>query len=120
MNRVLVFVVALILTIAIFLIESWTPHSFAHGLLYLLPLVLIRHEFIALQSAAAVMITGMIVMGYFGSPPGNADDYVVLNRGLSVLAIWAIVVIQADGRAKWLASSPPGRAPSSRVREERV
>lgn len=120
MTRTLMIILSLGLIGLIFLTESWTPLGFAHGLLYLMPLILLRHEHLAFQAGMAVLITLMIAMGYLGSPPGFREDYVLLNRALSALAVWAIVIIQADGRAAALASSPPGHGPSSRARAERV
>jgi hypothetical protein len=120
MMRVLIVFLSLALTVLIFLTESWTPLGFSHGLLYLMPLILLRHEHLALQAGMAVLVTVMIAMGYLGSPPGFREDYVLLNRALSVLATWAVVIIQADGRAAALASSPPGPGPSSKAHEERV
>ncbi|MFC4725890.1 hypothetical protein ACFPB0_11360 [Glycocaulis abyssi] len=111
---------ALGLTGLVFLTESWTPLGFAHGLLYLVPLILLRHEPLALQAGMAVLVTIMIVIGYLASPPGFREDYVLLNRALSVLAAWAMVIIQADGRAAALVNSPPGRGPASKARGERV
>ncbi len=120
MTRVLIAFLSLALTGVIFLTESWTPLGFTHGLLYLVPLILLRHEHLALQAGMAVLITIMIVVGYLGSPPGFREDYVLLNRVLSALAVWAIVIIQADGRAAALVNSPPGPGPSSKAHEEHV
>ena len=120
MTRMLLVFLSLGLTGLIFLTESWTPLGFAHGLLYLMPLVLLRHEHLALQAGMAVLVTIMIMMGFQASPPGFREDYVLLNRALSALAVWAIVIIQADGRAAALVSSPPGRGPASKAREERA
>lgn len=98
MKRIALIIAACVLSLAILLTESWTPLGFNHGLLYLFPLVLLRHQPLMLQTGAAALMSVMILLGYLGSPTGFQQEYVILNRVLSGIAIWAVVIVQIDGR----------------------
>lgn len=99
MKRILIILLALVLTAAAFIFDNWTPQLFAQGLLYLFPALLLRHEPVAVQGGMAALTVSMIVLGYFSSPPiGFLDPYVILNRALSILVILVVVVLQIDRR----------------------
>ncbi|MCC5995095.1 MAG: hypothetical protein JJU18_01830 [Oceanicaulis sp.] len=111
MNHVLTILMALVLAGAIFIFDHWTPLGFAHGLLYLFPVILLRHESLPIQSGMALLATVLMVLGYFNSPAGFLNEYVILNRGLSGLAVWIIVILQMDRRATALRIN--GQKPAS-------
>jgi hypothetical protein len=111
MKRVLVFLLALALTAATFIFDNWTPQLFAQGLLYLLPVLLLRNEPGALQGGMALLAVSAITMGYFNSPPtGFMDPYIILNRALSALVILVVVVLQIDRRAAAVRLNPQDAA----------
>lgn len=99
MKRVLMLLLAVILTAAVFIFDNWTPQVFAQGLLYLFPALLLRHEPVAVQGGMAAIAVALIALGYFSSPPiGFMDPYIILNRVLSILAILFVVILQIDRR----------------------
>ncbi|KAA5801730.1 hypothetical protein F1654_12660 [Alkalicaulis satelles] len=99
MTRALLILAALALTVAIAIFDGWTPLGFSHGLLYVFPVMILRHEPAAAQFAMAALTAGLITAGYYLSPAGFIDDYVILNRCLSVFVILALVALQTRIRA---------------------
>lgn len=98
---------AFMLATAIFILDAWTPAGFAHGLLYVFPVMLLRHQPAAIQAAMAMLAAALIVAGYFTSPAEFPDAYVLLNRSLPVVVIAAITILQLRVRAGGLRSGAP-------------
>lgn len=81
-------VVAAVLTALIFAAEFFTPLGFAHGTLYLVPVLaasLARNEGFIL----AMAVTGacLTLIGYLVSPAGFINAYALFNRMVSIAAI---------------------------------
>jgi len=89
-------VIAAAATAAVFLIEFRTPLGFAHGTLYVLPVLAAglsgRIRVIAVFTALCVALT---VIGTYLSPPGFVPFYVVLNRVLSTLTLLVVGGVSA-------------------------
>ena len=100
MKRIALFLAAFVISLAILLTEGWTPLGFSHGLFYIFPMLLLRHQLLALQATAAGFMTVMILLGFLGSPPGLDQAYVIVNRLLSGVALWALILVQLDGRGQ--------------------
>jgi hypothetical protein len=98
---------AFILAAAIFILDGWTPAGFAHGLLYVFPVMLLRHQPAAIQAAMAILAAAMIVAGYLTSPAGSLDAYTLLNRSLPVFVVAVIAILQLRVRAGGLRSGAP-------------
>lgn len=107
MKRFGIILAALLLTVAIFIFDNWTPLGFAHGLLYMFPVLLLRHEPAAEQIMMAVLAIALIILGYFTSPAGFMDAYVLLNRSLPVIVVAVIAILQLRVRAGGLHAGAP-------------
>jgi len=86
-------VAGMILLVAIFLVDAFVELGVAGGVLYILPVLLAWYS----RQSSHVVFAGLIgsvltVFGYFLSPEGTGEEWkVLINRGLSLLAIWATV-----------------------------
>jgi signal transduction histidine kinase/HAMP domain-containing protein len=86
-------VAGMILLVAIFLVDAFVELGVAGGVLYILPVLMAWYG----RQSSHVVFAGLIgslltVFGYFLSPEGTGEEWkVLINRGLSLLAIWATV-----------------------------
>ncbi|MBI4389257.1 MAG: PAS domain S-box protein [Nitrospinae bacterium] len=88
----LIFLGAL-LFLAVFLLDLSSPLGIADGMLYIAPVAVSlwipgkRYLFVSAGAA-----TGLVVLGYFLSPPGGEFWVVCVNRAMSVAAVWTMAM----------------------------
>lgn len=112
MIRIAIILAALLLTASIFILDGWTPLGFAHGLLYVFPVLLLRNEAATLQIAMAALAIILIVLGYLVSPAGFTDAWVILNRSLGIVVIAVITILQTGWRKTRPRAAPAGAGPA--------
>ena len=91
----LVVLLSLVLGIAVFLFDIFSPLGIAAGVPYisliLVGLITQKPRFILILAALASLLT---VVGYYLSPTSLTDNNIVLfNRGLALFAIWATTIV---------------------------
>jgi len=91
-------VVVGVLIIAIFSLDCLTPLGYAVWLLYAVPLLLTLPAPRLNPLMLAMIVTILIVVGFFLSPPGPAQSIAVINRGLGILVVWVIAAVLARHR----------------------
>ncbi|MBI5427662.1 MAG: GAF domain-containing protein [Nitrospinae bacterium] len=78
---------------AVFLLDLSLPLDIAAGMLYIAPVAVSlwvpgkRYLFVSAGTA-----TGFVVLGYFLSPPGGELGAVLVNRSLSITAVWLMAM----------------------------
>jgi CheY-like chemotaxis protein/signal transduction histidine kinase len=79
------------LTLAVLLIDLLTPLGYAEWALYLLPVGLALFQNGArLPYVLAAVCTLCTVVGFYASPPGVDIALAAVNRGVNVVALWAL------------------------------
>src|SRR6185295_7763950 len=82
-----------VLTTAIFLLDVFFPLGFAIGMLYLVPIwFTLRLQWRRVCLVHASLCTVFILAGFYCSPPGPVTMDVV-NRAVSVAALWGVVLL---------------------------
>jgi two-component system sensor kinase len=82
-----------LLTVIIFLVDMNTELGFGVGACYITIVLLARYlSSERLLPVFAVICTGLVIVGYFISPPGNEPLKAVANRLISLYAIWATAI----------------------------
>jgi signal transduction histidine kinase/CheY-like chemotaxis protein len=84
-----------VLTVVIFVLDCLTPLGYSVWLLYFIPLMLSTSALRLNPYMLALVITILIVTGFFMSPPGVILSVSILNRSLGVLTIWITTAILA-------------------------
>jgi len=91
-----VFPAIVLLTATIFILDSLTPLGVAVWLLYLylLPLLVsTRAGKRWYPTIVATICTGMIVLGFFLSPPGVSVKLALLNRAMGISVLWVTTLL---------------------------
>lgn len=91
----LVVLLSLLLGIAVFLFDIFSPLGIAAGVPYvslvLVGLIAQKQRFVLILASVASVLT---VVGYYLSPTGiNDNDIVLINRGLALFAIWSTTIV---------------------------
>jgi hypothetical protein len=80
------------LIIMVFVLDLLTPLGIVVWALYVIPLGLASWSPIrSLLPITASVCSVVVILGYFYSPPGASFEYVVINRSLGILMVWAVV-----------------------------
>lgn len=97
--KVLILAFAMIATFGIFYSDGMTPLGFAHGTLYLAPLMLIATIGSSRLLYASVVVFALLsIAGYFMSPNGIDREIAAANRVASIAAMVAAVILAARFR----------------------
>jgi|GEM_PF-6011580 len=85
-------VLGMVVLLAIFLVDAFVELGVAGGVLYILPVLIAWYG----RQSSHVLFAGIIgslltIFGYVLSPEGSEEWKVLVNRGLSLLAIWGAV-----------------------------
>jgi hypothetical protein len=86
---------ALVGLLGIFILELMTPLGIAVWIGYAFPLWYVSH--LSLQPAVslpllALVCSGLIVAGYFLSPPGINEFYAAVNQTMGVIFLWTFTL----------------------------
>lgn len=93
---------AAILAALIFIIDISTPGGHGISALYALPLLVgTFNEPPRFQSVAAAVVSTLTLAGAWLAPEGLSVGYVVTNRGIALILIWATALVLARFRATW-------------------
>jgi glycerol-3-phosphate acyltransferase PlsY len=80
------------LLVMLFVLDLLTPLGIATWALYIIPLGLTSWSSIrSLLPITAIVCSVLVLLGYFYSPPGVSFEYVVINRALGIVMLWAAV-----------------------------
>jgi hypothetical protein len=90
-------VVALALTVGLFLLDLRTPAEVAVSFLYVLPLMSVifwtsPHQFFPVM-VAALIATALNALGHFWSQPSHNTEVSAINRLIAACVIWGTVVL---------------------------
>jgi hypothetical protein len=91
-----IIVLCLILSVAIFIIDTLIPLGVAGGVPYILVvLISLWSSRINLPLYMAIGGSVLTVIGYYSSPPGGELWQVLFNRTLALFAIWTTAILSA-------------------------
>src|SRR4051812_21786107 len=94
---------AAILAVAIFVVDVTTPLGNGIAALYALPLLVgTINEPPRFQLVAAAVASALTVARAWLAGPGVAVEYIVTNRSIALILIWATAIVLARFRATWL------------------
>jgi len=94
---------AAILAVAIFVVDVTTPLGNGIAALYALPLLVgTINEPPRFQLAAAAVASALTAARAWLARPGVAVGYIVTNRSIALILIWATAIVLARFRATWL------------------
>ena len=93
---------AAILAVAIFVVDVTTPLGNGIAALYALPLLVgTINEPPRFQLVAAAVASALTAAGAWVPRPGLAFGYIVINRSIALILIWATAIVLARFRATW-------------------
>jgi hypothetical protein len=84
--------VIMVLIVMVFVLDLLTPLGLVIWTLYVIPLGLtswFSHR--GLLPITAGVCSVLVILGYFHSLPGASYEYVVINRFLGMVMLWAVV-----------------------------
>jgi len=94
---------AAILAAAIFIIDLTTASGHGIAALYVLPLLVgTLNEPPRFQLAAAGIVSALTLLGAWLSPAALPFSYVVTNRTIAIVLIWATTVVLGRFRSTWI------------------
>jgi PAS domain S-box-containing protein len=94
---------AAVLTSLIFIVDLLTPRGHGLAALYALPLLVgTVNEPPRFQLAAAAVVSVLTVVGGLFSPAGLDISYILTNRSVALILIWATAMVLARFRATWI------------------
>src|SRR5574341_203893 len=83
--------VIVLLMVIVFVLDLLTPLGLVIWTLYVIPLGLASWSSIrGLLPITAGVCSVLVILGYFYSPPGASFEYVVINRALGIVMLWAV------------------------------
>src|SRR5574341_2200883 len=83
--------VIVVLIVMVFVLDLLTPLGLVIWTLYVIPLGLASWSSIrSLLPITAGVCSVLVILGYFYSPPGASFEYVVINRPLGIVMLWAM------------------------------
>jgi hypothetical protein len=91
--------VIMVLIVIVFVLDLLTPLGLVIWTLYVIPLGLsswFSHR--GLLPITAGMCSVLVILGNFYSSPGASFEYVVINRSLGIIMLWAVTFFLS---AKW-------------------
>lgn len=98
-SRILILLLATMVTFGIFYCDSITPLGFAHGTLYFAPLLMVSALGSPKLLYASVSVFALLsIAGYFMSPNGIDREIAAANRVASVAAMIVAVIVAARFR----------------------
>ena len=85
--------VIVVLIVLVFVLDLLTPLGLVIWTLYAIPLGLASWcSMRCLLPITAGVCSVLVILGYFYSPPGILCEYVVINRSLGIVMLWAVTV----------------------------
>jgi hypothetical protein len=79
------------LSVIVFVCDLLTPLGLVMWTLYAIPLGLASWcSMRCLLPITAGVCSVLVILGYFYSPPGISYEYVVINRSLGIVMLWAV------------------------------
>ena len=94
---------AAVLAGVIFVIDVVTPGGHGIAALYALPLLVgTANEPPRFQMVAAALVSLLTIAGAFLAPAGLDAGYVLTNRAVALVLIWATAIVLARFRATWV------------------
>lgn len=86
-----------VLILTFFLIDLLVPLGVAIGVLYIIPIMLSMWTSRREATLILAIVTSLLVLaGYLFSPPGPSAWQSIINRGLSLLAVWVTAALVAQ------------------------
>ncbi len=83
--------IAMALTIAIFILDAFTPVEYAEWALYIIPILIAAPAVTRFQIPLfPLAATLLILLGFFLSPPGGTPATQIVNRGIGIFVLWIV------------------------------
>jgi len=83
--------VIVVLSVIVLVLDLLTPLGLVIWTLYIIPLGLASWcSMGSLLPVTAGVSSGLVILGYFYSPPGLSYEYVAINRTLGIVMLWAV------------------------------